>query len=129
MSNMILQSTLAAARNEKKLTFEVDTSTADGVFVKQITIPYEDTLVPQHSHLWDHTTLLAHGSMFVWKDGTLDKQYRAPAMLLIKAGVKHKFYTLTDNVVLYCIHNLHNKNVVDILEEHHLSPEDIEEVS
>jgi len=101
--------------------YETDTVTADGVFVKQISVRNAGTMLPQHSHLYDHTTLVAKGAVFVWKDGVLDKQYRAPAMLLIKAGVKHLFQTLTDDTVLYCVHNVLHPKVAEVLAKHDLS--------
>jgi quercetin dioxygenase-like cupin family protein len=101
----------------------VDTQTADGIFIKQITVPKKDSWAPQHAHVWDHSTLLTSGSMFVWKDGVLDRQYKAPAVIFIPAGVKHLFRTLEDNTVFFCIHNLHSEQAISVLEEHQIVDE------
>jgi quercetin dioxygenase-like cupin family protein len=99
----------------------VEFITADGVFIKQTVIKDSGTLLPQHSHVWDHTTLVAKGSVSCWKNGTFDRIYVAPSTIFIRAGVKHLFQTLEDDTILYCIHNLHDKEKVAILEEHELS--------
>ena len=99
----------------------VEITTNDGVFIKQMFIRNAGTFVPQHAHVWDHTSMLARGSVFCWKDGVLDQRYIAPAAIFIAAGVKHLFQSLENNTVIYCIHNLHSEDKVAILAEHDLS--------
>jgi quercetin dioxygenase-like cupin family protein len=103
--------------------YEVDVRTVDGVFVKQIVIERKGTVLPQHSHVWDHTSMIARGAVMVWKDGQPDDKYTAPCGIFIKACVKHTFLSLEDNTVIYCIHNLHGEDKIKILEEHELSGE------
>lgn len=98
----------------------VEWITADGIFIKQMFIAKAGTIIPQHSHEYDHTSMLAVGSVWLWKDGVLDKQYHAPTPILIKAGVKHVFQALDDGTTIYCIHNLHGEQAVKILEKHDL---------
>lgn len=100
---------------------EVDWTTADGVFVKSIHVRNAGTFMRQHAHTHDHTSVIANGSAFVWKDGKLDKQYKAPALIFIAAGVWHTFQTLEDDTTILCIHRLGN----EILEKHGLSEADI----
>jgi|SRR5882672_5225341 len=97
-----------------------DTTTADGIFIKRVVVPKRDSFVPQHAHVWDHTTLLTNGAMFVWKAGVLDKCYTAPAAIYIAKGVKHLFRTVEDNTTFYCIHNLKGAQAVEIMAEHSL---------
>lgn len=113
---------LPAHGHEIKITqpYGVETITTDGVFIKQMFIRNAGTCVPQHAHVWDHTSLLAKGSVFCWKDGKLDQRYEAPAAILVKAGVKHMFQSLEDDTILYCIHNLHSEDKVAVLAEHDL---------
>lgn len=99
---------------------QVDMTMADGVFVKQIVIPRAGTYVPQHSHTYDHTSMLALGSMRVWQDGVLLGDYTAPKALLIPAHTKHTFLALTDGTMVYCIHNVSRTGVMEIQEEHSL---------
>ena len=101
----------------------VDFETADGIFIKTFRVPLAGTLIPQHSHLWDHTTLLATGAIEVWKGGTYDRQYLAPATIFIERGTKHTFKTLADATVLACIHNLHGEQAIAILAQHELTDE------
>lgn len=93
----------------------------DGIFIKQMVVPLRMTYVPQHSHKYDHTSMLAAGSVKVWADDVYMGTYKAPCGILIKKGVKHKFLTLEDKTMIYCIHNLKDSDVVEVLEEHHLT--------
>lgn len=101
----------------------VEIYTTDGVFIKQMVIGRRGTVVPQHAHAWDHTSMLAFGSVAVWRDGIFDRVYEAPSAIFIRAGVKHTFHSLIDNTIIYCIHNLHGEQAVKILEEHQLTGE------
>lgn len=93
---------------------------ADGVFVKQMFIEEAGTLVPQHSHVYDHLSMLATGSIRIWEDGVLKGDKVAPAAIFIKANVKHKFLSLRDKTIIYCIHKLRGPSV-EIAEEHQLT--------
>lgn len=95
-----------------------DWSMADGVFIKQISIVGRGLLVPQHQHRFDHTTLIAAGSIRVWCDGDLIGDFKAPHPLFIKAGVKHLFLTLSEEVLLFCIHRIDRTGAVEIESEH-----------
>lgn len=100
---------------------EVEIHEADGVYIRQITVPEARTVIPQHSHVWDHLTMVAAGSVLVWRDGVYDRPYAAPTAVRIPAGTKHTFLTLMPNTVLYCIHALHyGEDKAAILEEHQL---------
>lgn len=100
---------------------EVNWTTADGVFVKSVHVRNAGSFMRQHAHTHDHTSVIASGSAFVWKDGKLDKRYQAPALIFIAAGVWHTFQTLEDDTTILCIHRLGN----EILEKHGLSEEDL----
>ncbi len=91
-----------------------------GLFVKQMSMPFTGTLVPQHSHAYDHVSMLALGSVRVWADNILVGDFTAPKPITIKAGVKHTFMSLEDDTLIYCIHRLDENNEVPILEEHQL---------
>ena len=108
--------------------FEYDMKTVDGMFVKQIVLPSAGTVVPQHKHKWDHTTLLATGTVIVWEDDKIElpRLYRAPAIIFIGKDVFHKFQSLSDGVLMYCLHNLHGADVVQVLEENDLTDWEID---
>lgn len=95
----------------------VEIHMADGIFIKQMHIPKKNTLVAQHSHAYDHTSMIARGSVRVWEDGALAGSYVAPTGILIKAGVMHTFQSMEDDTVVYCIHNLHGEAAVKVLAE------------
>jgi len=88
---------------------------ADGVFIKEMRIPKSGTLVPQHSHEYDHTSFVAKGS--VTCEG---KTYHAPFPIYIKAGVKHMFQSLEDDTLVLCIHNVSRAGHVEVREEHQI---------
>lgn len=79
-------------------------TSVDGVFIKQMLLKEQGTMVPQHAHVYDHTTMLAVGSVRVWVDGKLEGDFQAPHPLFIRSKVKHTFQSLEPNTLLYCIH-------------------------
>lgn len=98
----------------------VDIVMADGLFAKQTLVPKAGTLLPQHSHTWDHVSFISAGAVRVWNDGACIGDYRAPAGLTIRAGCKHAFLTLADETVISCIHRIDRTGEVEIAAEHHL---------
>ncbi len=99
----------------------VEFKTVDGMFIKSIFLPRKG-LYPQHSHAFDHTSLLARGAVNLWKENEV-LFYVAPAIIWIEKEVKHKFQTLEDETLIYCLHNLNGEEQVRVLEEHHLLEE------
>lgn len=96
----------------------VEIKMADGVFIKQMAIAKAGTLIPQHSHAYDHTSMVAVGAVRVWCDGKLLGDFRAPTGILIKAFSKHTFQALEQGTIVYCIHNVSRTGDVEIMEEH-----------
>jgi hypothetical protein len=90
----------------------------DGVFVKQMYLRHSGTRVPQHAHVYPHTTMLAVGKLRVWKEGELLGDFVAPAPIYIEAKVKHTLQALEDHTLAYCIHRLHDTPQVEIHAEH-----------
>lgn len=98
----------------------VDIVMADGLFAKQTLVPRAGTILPQHSHAWDHVSFVSKGAARVWCDGHLIGDYQAPMGLNIKAGCKHTFITLEDGTIISCIHRIDRTGEIEIAEEHHL---------
>lgn len=98
----------------------IEFCTADGVFIKQIHLPTAGSIVPQHAHQFSHHSMLARGSIKAWADGIELGEFKAPYALYIKAGVKHTFLTLEPDTIIYCIHNLHGKEGVEVVEHHEI---------
>lgn len=82
------------------------------MFIKQLHLPKALTLVAQHVHTYDHQTLLASGSVTVWREGKIVGTFEAPDVIRIPAGEAHAFQALEDDTILYCIHNLHGHAAV-----------------
>jgi len=95
---------------------DVEFAMPDGIFIKQMAMDRAGIVVPQHSHTYDHCSMLAAGSVRVWKDGEFWQDIRAPLPILIKAGVKHTFMSL-EPAVIYCIHRTDRNGKVDIESE------------
>lgn len=93
---------------------------ADGIFVKSMLIQRAGTFVPQHSHSYDHLSMLAVGAVAVWEDGEPAGTHYAPKGLTIRAGVKHTFRSLVDNTLIYCVHRIDRTGEVEIAEEHQI---------
>lgn len=94
---------------------------ADGVFVKTMVVQKAGTLVPQHSHTYDHVSVLVKGSVKLWQDGVPDGEYRAPVGILIRARKKHLFQALEDGTTVLCVHDIGTAEAVEIAEEHQLT--------
>lgn len=97
---------------------QTDIRMVDGVFVKSIEIRQANTILPQHSHAYDHLSYVASGAVRAWADGDPLGDFVAPTGIVIKAGVKHLFQTLADATVILCIHNIRSAEAPELLEEH-----------
>jgi hypothetical protein len=89
----------------------VEFAEVDDMWVRAYTIPKSQSVISQHVHTHDHITLLSHGAVECWRDGERQGEYHAPAVIRIPAGSKHAFRSLTDDVVLCCLHNLRGTGV------------------
>lgn len=99
-----------------------------GIFLKEMLIPDAGTVVPQHSHHYDHMSYIAAGAVEVTQDGKDMGVFEAPAAIRIPAGTKHTFKTLHPWTLVLCIHSValgeadfHEHDL--IAEEHHLALE------
>lgn len=97
---------------------EVEFTIQDGIFIKQMYLKDAGMFVPQHSHKYEHASMLAHGSIRVWQDGELKGDFKAPIPINIPEGCKHTFMSLEPETVVYCIHNCDRFGGVEI-EDHH----------
>lgn len=73
-----------------------------GVYLKQMRLA-EDAEVVQHSHNYDHASLLATGCVIVRVDGQHSTHW-APSVIEIKAGKSHSFQAVNGPAIVYCIH-------------------------
>lgn len=77
-----------------------------GIFLKTWAVPDAGTTLPQHSHEFPHLSLIVSGSVRVWCGEGLVGEFTAPAAVKIAAHEKHTFVTMTDAVVIACVHAL-----------------------
>lgn len=82
--------------------------TPDGVFIKFIHLKTTGWVAGKHVHDYDHTTMLAKGSVMAFVEGEEPQKYTAPSALLVKRGKSHAFMALEDDTRLFCIHNTLN---------------------
>jgi len=75
-----------------------------GIFCKTWSVPDAGTMLPQHSHEFPHISLIVRGSVRVWCEGEELGEFHAPATVKVAAHRMHAFLTLTDDVVIACIH-------------------------
>jgi hypothetical protein len=95
----------------------------DGLSILPMALPTSGTVIRQHSHSYDHVSMLAKGSVRVWQNGVLDRDYTAPFPIAIAAGVMHRFESLEDDTLVLCIHNTFRTGQVEVLEPHGLPGE------
>lgn len=95
-----------------------------GVYAKETIIPADKWLV-QHTHNFDHLSILAQGCVELIVEGE-KSIIHAPACLTIAAGKHHGIRTLTD-VVWYCIHATECEDE-DKIDEVIIAPVDNEQV-
>lgn len=120
----ISQAAAHIATREIEQPLQTDLYFDDKFMVKQIVVQKAQTYVPQHVHPFDHTSMLALGSVRVWTGEGVSgssMDYKAPIGIPIKAGIPHTFLTLEDNTILYCINILDEHGEVPILREHQLT--------
>lgn len=94
---------------------------ADDVFIKSGSFSKENTVIPQHSHEYDHTSFIARGSVRAWCEDEYLGVFNAPCSIFIKAHAKHTFQTLEPETLILCIHNISRNGLVDIHELHELT--------
>ncbi len=93
---------------------------ADGVFTKSMVVARAGTLIPQHSHAFDHVSVLVRGGIRVTANGECLGDFAAPHGITIKAGVKHLFQTLVDDTIVLCVHDIGAADAVEVVEEHQI---------
>jgi len=95
-----------------------------GIFCKTWYVADAGTLLPQHAHDHPHLTMVIKGAVRVWRDEVMQGDWQAPTTLKIPAQTLHSFLTLTDDVVLACIHAVGDTEEPDVFAEHNLELED-----
>jgi quercetin dioxygenase-like cupin family protein len=98
-----------------------------GLYIKTFQVFDTGTIIPQHSHSYDHVTLVMSGAVRVWRDDGPARDYCAPATVHIPAGSKHMFVTLEADTTMACLHaanTLDDDAQPSVAEENNLKLED-----
>ena len=82
------------------------------VCVKQMHFVKAGDFMTGHAHTYDHTTLLASGSVLVTVEG-VSKEFKAPQILVITKNKVHDLVALEDDTVCYCIHGIRDGDGVE----------------
>lgn len=107
---------LPAAKQPTEVRFEM----ADGIAVVMTTAPDKGTILPQHSHKYPHISVIASGSVGVWKDGAHMGEFAAKSHIVIEANAMHMFVTRSDDTTILCIHNVSRHGDIEMIEEHQI---------
>lgn len=102
-----------------------DIQIADNVFVRMFCMKKAGTKYGGHSHLFDHTSLLARGRLLMKhdKNGGGEKVFVAPCLIVVTKGIEHSFTALEDNTTFCCIHAIRDGDGVDDVADPKLTPE------
>lgn len=73
------------------------------IWVRQHWLEKSGTALPGHKHHFDHVTLLARGKVRVEVEGFAPKEFTAPTFIVIKKEHNHKFTSLEDDCLWYCV--------------------------
>lgn len=76
-----------------------------GLYFRSIVLPHIGTRVSQHTHEYDHATLVGSGAARLYVDGVHEGDYVAGQAIPVRAGKYHAFQSLAPNTRLTCVHN------------------------
>jgi CTP synthase (UTP-ammonia lyase) len=88
------------------------------IWVRQNFLEKKGDKVGGHTHLFDHVSLLAKGSVSVVIDGHEPKVFTAPTFIVIRKDRRHEITALEDETYWYCVFAARDVdgNVVDIVD-------------
>lgn len=100
-----------------------DMKIVDNVFVKLHHFLNAGDTHNGHSHVFDHITLLASGSVKMVHDNG-EAEYQAPHLIVTPKGVTHQFTALEANTVFCCIHAIRDGDEIDNVASQNISAEE-----
>lgn len=78
------------------------------VLIRPNTLEKAGDVTQGHGHKFDHTTIVFKGAIRVkakLPSGEIERDFKAPAHCLIRAGVEHEITALQDNTVYWCVYS------------------------
>lgn len=97
---------------EPKGEAEVEHFAAGGVYVKIMRMNKSDA-ARQHTHNYDHLTVVAAGEVAVKFEDNMIGYYTAPTAIVVKADKQHEFIATRDGTVCLCVHKVRDEETVD----------------
>lgn len=99
-----------------------DIQIVDNVFVKMFKFLREGDTHCGHSHVFDHITLLATGSVKMIHDNG-EQIYTAPHLIVTPKGIAHQFTALEAGTTICCIHAIRDGDGVEDVASQDITPE------
>jgi mannose-6-phosphate isomerase-like protein (cupin superfamily) len=84
---------------------DVSVSAIGNIYTRMMRFNSKGTKELGHSHTFDHMTILASGKLKVTVDEK-ETEFKAPAMIYIKAGKVHELEAMEDKTLAFCVHAL-----------------------
>lgn len=98
------------------MTLEVKVGCVSNLYSRMMHFKKAGDTEHNHTHSFDHLTLLAAGSVKCMVDGK-ETVFTAPHMIFIHKDKMHAFTALEDNTVAYCIHPMRiGERIEDIVD-------------
>lgn len=93
---------------------------ADGVAVVSNLFVKAGAHLPQHTHEYAHSSMVANGRVKMWQDGKYLGEFGPGSIVVIPAHSKHIHQAQEDGTIVLCIHNVSRTGAIDITEEHQI---------
>lgn len=96
--------------NSQDTCHGIEEFVSGNIFIRPNALLSKGHITHGHRHKFDHTTIVFMGSVHVKtteEDGTvIEKDFKAPSYLLIRAGVEHELTALEDDTTYWCVFSL-----------------------
>jgi hypothetical protein len=106
------------------MTIEVKIGCVSNLYSRMIHFKNTGDTEHNHTHSFDHLTLLAAGSVECDVDG-IKTIFKAPHMIFIHKDKMHAFTALEDNTVAYCIHPMRIGERIEDIADPSMFPEGV----
>lgn len=77
-----------------------------GLYFRSVLLPDAGMRAPQHTHDYDHATLIGSGAARLYVDGVCVGEFMAGSAVPIKAGKYHTFESTEPSTRLTCVHDV-----------------------
>ena len=115
MSDYVLPTKVVRAGAECQ-PIETRFELVDGTAIVSNLFVKAGAFLPQHTHEYAHSSVVAHGRVRVWPNGGFVGEFVRNSIVVIPARAEHVFQALDDGTVVLCIHRPDQK----IFEEHQI---------